>query len=393
MLACRQQKMSNVKKSIFIVAVEPSGDRLGAELIDELKPNDHVELSGIGGAAMARAGISNDYDISPLAILGFTEALKAYPKVITKVREAVDMIMDAGPDAVVLIDSWGFMIRVSKLLKRRGFAGKIIKYVAPQVWAMREGRARILARHVDHLLSIHSFDAPYFTKHGLPVTFVGNPMFDDGFTPSNKTDFKTRHNIKADSRILAVLFGSRPAEIERLMDPFLETVSRLSDMYPDLIMASPLSDGVRDMVLSHVEKDERLKKLNLLPEAEKYDLFSSADVAMACSGTVTTQLAVMGVPTVVAYKLSPVTFFFARRLFKPDYISLVNISADKLLMPEFMQGDVRADVLRDAVSQYLDDDELRIISSQALVQQAAIMKGKGGSASAKAASAILKILN
>ncbi|WP_418152769.1 hypothetical protein AB8615_04175 [Litorimonas sp. RW-G-Af-16] len=151
---------------VFILAVENSADHLGAELVTALRSQQSdLTFAGIGGRAMSAVGVPSQMDIDGLAILGFVEGLKSYPMILRKVYEAGQRIMQSGADAVVLIDSWGFMIRVAKELRKQGYTGKIIKYVAPQVWAMREGRAKILARHVDHLLTIHSFDAPYFEQY------------------------------------------------------------------------------------------------------------------------------------------------------------------------------------------------------------------------------------
>ncbi len=386
--------MTNAAQSIFLVAAEASGDQLGAGLIRSLKTNSsELQIMGIGGVRMAEAGISSDFDITPLSIMGFTEALKAYPIVRRKIKEAVHMIMAVKPDIVVLIDSWGFMIRLAEALRRANYKGKIVKYVAPQVWAMREGRAKVLADAVDHLLAIHSFDAPYFERYGLPVTFVGNPMFDDKFVSGDDgSSFRTRHNIGSSHHIAAILFGSRSSEIERLYEPFASTLAEISDRFPDWKFFSPLSDSVEKLVREKAGYDSRLSNLILLNEAEKYDLFSAAEIALACSGTVTTQLAITGVPSVVAYKLSPVTFAIAKQLFKPKFISLVNISAGEALLPEFVQKDVTPNNLTRALSRYIESPDLRSETSKALKNQAVIMKGKGGPASSRAAFAIIDIL-
>ncbi|NNE58106.1 MAG: lipid-A-disaccharide synthase [Hellea sp.] len=380
-------------RSIFLVAAEPSGDQLGAALVKELRTQSpNLTIRGIGGDAMAAQNVGDDFDITPLAIVGFTEALKAYTVVRKKVRQAVQLIMGESPSAVVLIDSWGFMIRVAHALRKAGYKGQIIKYVAPQVWAMREGRAKVLANAVDHLLSIHSFDAPYFEKHGLPVTFVGNPMFDDKFDPDSKSDFRARNDCKTD-RIMAVLFGSRPAEIEKLYDPFANTIAEIGRRYPGLKMYSPVPDSVAHLLREKLDNDTRCENLTILPEDHKYDLFGEADLALACSGTVSTQLAIMGVPAIICYKLSPVTALAAWLLFKPDYISLINISAERELMPEFVQHKCKSTNLIAALRTFIDNDVLREKTATDLMNQAAIMQGKGGPASNRAASAILQIID
>ena len=162
-----------MKKSVYIVAVENSADHLGAELIEQINLKwPDIECLGIGGLAMRSQGVLSQIDITGLAILGFVEGVKSYPFIMKRVKETVSSIMIKEPNIVVLIDSRGFMIRVAQRLKQAGYKGKIVKYLAPQVWAMREGRSKILAKSVDHLMTIHSFDAPYFEKHGLPVTYV-----------------------------------------------------------------------------------------------------------------------------------------------------------------------------------------------------------------------------
>lgn len=377
---------------VFLVAAEPSGDSLGAGLVKELRDlNPDIVIKAIGGVSMAAEGVQSDFDIKPLAIIGFTEAVRALPMVRRKVRQARDMILAENPDAVVLIDSWGFMIRVAEALKKAGYKGQIIKYVAPQVWAMRPGRARTLARFTDHLLSIQSMDPPYFEKHGLPVEFVGNPMFDEDYSPDSKGDFKLRHRIK-DNPIGTVLFGSRPAELDNLYEPFAQTLEALKVSHPDVHWFTVSPPNISEQLANFRAVDNRTAHVKGLPETEKKQLFANTDIALAASGTVTTQLAMCGVPSVVAYKLSPITFFIAKRLFKPDHISLVNISADEKLIPEFMQSDVNVENLATALARFLDDKSYRDDISRRLLAQTDIMKGKGGSASKRAAQAVLRIL-
>ena len=375
--------------SIFIVAVERSGDDLGAGLINSIEalaPN--TIMHGIGGHAMARAGVSSQYGISELSILGFVEALKSYPVVKRKVNEAVSLILSKNPAAVVLIDSWGFMLRVAWGLRKAGYKGKLIKYVAPQVWAMREGRAKVLAKAVDHLLTIHNFDAPYFERHGLPVTYVGNPVFDVDYLSGDAQAL----NIPSASKVMALMFGSRPAEIERLIGPFAETVEIVRQTYNDITIVSPISDSLTEEVKRILETDSRLSEVMFVSETQKLSVFARADVALACSGTVTTQLACAGVPTVVGYRLSPVTFHIAKKLFKPDYISIVNIAANSRLMPEYVQQDCNGKVLASAVMEYIDNPSLRADTSKALIKQTNLMRGDDNKANVRAAKAVLNII-
>jgi lipid-A-disaccharide synthase len=329
--------------------------------------------------------------------LGLVEGLKVYPVIMERVRQAADAIMDSGADAAILIDSWGFMIRVAKALKKRGYTGKIIKYVAPQVWAMREGRSKILAQYVDHLLSIHSFDAPYFTKHGLNVDYVGNPEFDEDFRAGDGAALRQEYNVDAGAPVLVLLFGSRLSEIERLATPFAVTVERLKNEMSELTIFSPVSDTIAEDVLAAASVDKRLQDVIFLGEDRKLDCFAAATAALACSGTVTTQLASAGIPTVVGYRLSAITHFIGKRIFKPDYASIVNISAGQELMPEFIQRDCTGANMAGALMPYLAIADIRAQASGALSAQIQKMRmgnkaGDSGSSSERAARAVLSVI-
>ena len=293
----------------------------------------------------------------------------------------------------MLIDGWGFMIRVAKALKKAGYQGAIIKYVAPQVWAMREGRAKILAKYVDALLSLHSFDAPYFEKHGLPTYYIGNPVFEDSFEKGDAVRLRQEFDINPDTKIIAVLFGSRLSEIQTLAKPFADTIDMIKTAYPDVCFISPVSDPISTDVKAAAGQYPRLQNIILLPEKRKWDVFASAYAALSCSGTVTSQLAYMGVPTVVAYRLNPLTYVVAKRLYKPDYISIVNIAAKSALMPEYVQADCNGKTLSQAVLDYLDDPAKHAKARKALRAQTQIMKGEGGLSYSRAAKAVLSFLH
>jgi len=377
---------------IFILAVENSADHLGAQLAQHIRAQDKtVKLMGIGGAAMRAQGVPSQMDITGLAILGFTEGLRSYPHILRRVKEAATRIMHSGADATILIDSWGFMIRVAQRLKTLGYQGQIIKYLAPQVWAMRAGRAKILAAHVDHLLTIHSFDAPYFTAHDLPVHYVGNPIFDMDYRSGEPENLRDEYNL-GDRDIVGVFFGSRPSEITRLATPFADAITQLRQSHPEVAFLSAVSNSVAKEVAAAAGADLRLQEVILLPEVRKLDVMACAYTALACSGTMTSQLAAAGVPSVVAYKLAPLTYMAAKHLYKPDYISIVNIAAGRALMPEFMQKDANGPQLAAAIAYYLDNPDKQKSASRALLEQTENMRG-ATSASAQAAQAVLSILS
>lgn len=378
---------------IYLIAVEPSADQLGADLAKAFRlAHPEVHLAGIGGAKMRSVGIPSQMEIDGLAILGITEALKKLPHVYRKIAEAADRIETAQPDAVVFLDSYGFMIRLAERLRKRGFDKTLIKYVAPQVWAMRPSRAKRVARLFDGLLTLHPFEADYFTPLGLPTHYVGNAVFDTDYRSGDADSIRKQYQL-GDQPILSVFFGSRKSEVSRLSRPFADAVMALKQAIPDLAFVSPVSDSVAEEVGAAAGADPRLNEIIFLPETAKLDVMACTTAALACSGTVTTQLACAGVPTVVAYRLSALSHAIVSPMLTLDYISMVNIAAEDALMPEFLQGQVTGDALSTALMPYLADIKKRAAVSDALIVQTDKMRGpKYVTASAQAAQAIIEIL-
>lgn len=378
---------------IFIVAVERSGDDLGAGLIKAIRNVDqNISVTAIGGSAMDEAGAPSQMSIDGLSILGFVEGIKHYPMILRKVSECCDQIIESEADAVILIDSWGFMIRVAKKLRKAGFKGKIIKYVAPQVWAMRSGRSKILARYTDLLLSIQPMDKPYFEPHGLQTVYVGNPVFDTDYR--NGSAEKIHRLVKkTDGQILSVWFGSRASEIDKLSKDFIDTIKILKRDNPNLLVVSAVANSVKRSLSSTIKANDADEIITLVDEALKKDVMAASDIALACSGTVTTQLASAGVPTIVAYRLNGLTYLAAKKLFKPSYISIVNIAADEGLMPEFIQDEATPSRLSTELTSYLNDPQKRQKASQALLSQTRKMgAGRNNRSNEKAANVILTAL-
>ena len=233
---------------IMLVATEASGDDRGAGLARALKSKlgDGIRFIGTGGAQMAAQGVRSLFDISELSILGVVDAIAAYPRATRLVDQTVELAVREQPDAVILIDSWAFSLRVAHRLRKKNPAIPLIKYVAPQVWAWRKGRARVLARAVDHLLTIHSFDAPYFEAEGLATTFVGNAALNTDFSQSDPKRLRNSLGIPATAPILIVLPGSRPSEIKRVLPAFAQAVQQLQVKFPDLEIVIPAAPTVAE---------------------------------------------------------------------------------------------------------------------------------------------------
>ena len=374
----------------MLVAAEASGDDRGAGLARALRRRlgDDVRFVGVGGARMAAEGVQSPFDISQLSILGLLEGLLAYRRVMARVEDTVALAAREKPDVVVLIDSWGFTLRVAQRLRKLDPKLPLVKYVAPQVWATRPGRAKTLATSVDHLLAIHVFDAPFFEAEGLPTTFVGNSALTLDFSQADGDRLRRELGVTPDAPVLLVLPGSRPGEIARILPPFAQAVAILKASHPDLAVVIPAAPTVAEAVKAQAGGWAHIVE----GEVGKLDAMKAATVALACSGTVTTELAMAGVPMVVGYRLGNLTHAILKHLIRTPYITLFNIAAKDFVAPELVQDDCNGQALAREVGKRLDDPELR--RRQVEAQSAALLKmGRGGpDPSEVAADAILKLL-
>ncbi|THD59769.1 lipid-A-disaccharide synthase [Phenylobacterium sp.] len=380
--------------TVMLVAAEASGDDRGAGLARALKARlgEGVRFVGVGGERMAAEGVQSPFDIAEISILGLWEGLMAYPRIVRRADETAAIAAREKPDVAVLIDSWGFTLRVAQRLRRLDPKLPLIKYVGPQVWASRPGRAKTLAGAVDHLLSIHAFDAPWFEAEGLPVTFVGNSALTLDFSGASPERLRAEIGAAPGDPILLVLPGSRRGEIEHVLPAFEDAVRRLkadrSELQVVIVAAPTVAETLKARVAGWSHRAHLVEG-----EAGKLDAMKAATVALACSGTVTTELALAGAPMVVGYRLAPIGAFVLRRLLRTRYITLFNIAAQDFVAPELIQEACTGENLAREAALRLDDPELR--ARQVAAQYAALDKmGRGGpDPSEAAADAVLKIVS
>jgi lipid-A-disaccharide synthase len=372
-----------------LVAAESSGDALGADLARALRAREpNIDLAGVGGSLMAEEGIASQADISGLAVLGFVDGLLAYSRVKRAVAASVAAILRANPDAVVLIDSWGFTLRVAQAVRAAAPDIKLIKYIGPQVWATRPGRARTLAATVDHLICIHDFETPFYKPFGLECTVCGHPAL-GRFQAGDGDAFRRGQGFKPKDKLLLVLPGSRPSEIRRIGPTLWRAAQELDRTRDDLRLVVVAARSVAKAV-----KEQAPPVARIVDEREKEDAFAAATVTLAASGTVTTEVALQGSPLVIGYKLGWITWAVARAfLFKSKYATLMNVAADAEVAPEFIQTRFTADNLVKAAGALLDDADLR--EDQVRRQDEALARmGRGGEPAAEiAAAAVFKVMD
>ncbi|MFZ4070482.1 MAG: lipid-A-disaccharide synthase [Caulobacterales bacterium] len=373
---------------IFLVAAESSGDQLGADLIGALKAKDPgLRFAAVGGPGMAQAGAQSLFDIHDLAILGLIDGVKAYARVIARADQTAAAILAEKPAAVVLIDSWGFTLRVAQRVRAAAPEIKLIKYIGPQVWASRPGRARTLAATVDHLICIHDFEVPFYTSYGLSCTVCGHPAI-SRFAPGDGASFRARHGIAADAPFALILPGSRRAELRRTGPILMAAADRLRSDCPGtelrLLVAGPVRDEARALAAAHgvsaIDED-----------GEKENAFAAATVALACSGTVTTEVGLQRTPVVVGYKLGWITWALARAfLYNAPFITLMNVAVGAEIAPEFIQTEFTPAAVAGVAMPLLCDPAAR--AAQVAAQDEALARmGKGGPRAAEiAAEAVLR---
>jgi lipid-A-disaccharide synthase len=383
--------MSRLLK-VMLVAAEASGDALGAGLARALKARLGVEVTfvGIGGPRMTEQGVQSPFDIAELSVLGWIEGLKAYGIVKRRVADTVALARSEKPDAVVLIDSWGFTIRVAKALREALPGTPLIKYVGPQVWASRPGRAKTLAASVDHLLALYAFDAPWFEREGLATTVVGSQALHVDMSGADPVAFRASRGIAASAPLLVVLPGSRPSEI-KLMTPVYEAaVARLKAADPTLEIAVIAAGTVAADVTGRVASWPF--RAHVVGEDQKYAAMRAATVALATSGTVSTELALAGTPVVVAYRFQPLSYAIMKPFFTGRYATLFNHAADEEIARELIQNDATPEKVAAEVGRLLGDPAAR--ADQAARQTAALdrMGREGRDPSEIAADALLRVI-
>jgi lipid-A-disaccharide synthase len=376
---------------IFLVAGEPSGDALGASLMAALKERTGgvVRFAGVGGDGMASQGLDSLFPMADLSVMGVAEVLPRLPRILRRLSETAREARRLRPAAVVTIDSPDFCFRLAKRLRGAGIP--LIHYVAPSVWAWRPGRARKIAAFLDHLLALLPFEPPYFEREGLACTFVGHPVVESGVDLGDGRRFRERHGITADAPLICVLPGSRRSETSRLLPIFAQAVAGLRATRPDLAAVVPVIGAVADEV-ARATADWPVPTTVVHGRADKIDAFAAANVALAASGTVALELAMAETPTVIAYRVSPISAWLARRLVRVSYANLVNLVLDRPAVPELLQEDCRPERLTVALDALLADETAKRAQVEA-GREALARLGRGGpSPGDRAAAAVLDVI-
>ena len=371
---------------LFLVAGEPSGDRLGGALIEGMRALGVApELAGVGGPAMAAARLASRFPMEELSVMGIAEVLPRLPNLLRRIRETAEAVVAMRPDALVTIDSPDFSLRVARAARKRLPELRTIHYVAPSVWAWRPGRAAKMAEVVDHVLALLPFEPPYMEAAGMSCDFVGHPVAaEPQASPAEVAALRAELAIAPGQPVLALLPGSRRGEVTRLAPIFAEVARRLRALRPELAVIVPAAPAVVGLLDERMRADEAGWPHVLDPrgfdasawEARKRAAFAAADVALAASGTVSLELAAAGTPMVIAYDANPLTVWMVRRLVRIDTATLVNLVTETRAVPEFL-GDCTAQAIVPAVEALFADPGMAAAQRAASARAMALL-GRGG---------------
>ena len=342
-----QPKMQNKKIKIFIIAGEVSGDVLGARIMQHMPDADFI---GIGGENMQSAGLKSLFPMSDLAVMGAVEVLAHARTLTRRIHETVNEIITQKPDVVVSIDAPGFAKSVIKQIRKSDAGKQLIKsglrfhhVVAPQVWAWRPGRAKKYAKTFDKLYAFFDFEIPYFTKHGLDTVAVGHPI-SDGLIGRRKPA------QKQSEKIITLVPGSRMSEVKRLLPLMHDVADMLSrNGYMGYKFVIPTVETTAEYVRN--ETSRWAVKPILVPASERYDIYGKTYIAIVASGTVSAELAMLHIPTIVVYKMNKITTWLVRQMIRVKWVSLVNILLNRGVYPEFLGPAATAENVINAVGQ------------------------------------------
>ncbi|HML34113.1 lipid-A-disaccharide synthase [Sporomusa sphaeroides] len=341
---------------IMLSVGEASGDLHGASVAAALKllePN--IELFGMGGKAMRDAGVTVNYDIAGLGVIGFVEVIQNLGKLFA-LRDNLAALMDQErPDVLVIIDYPDFNLRLAKIAKAKGIP--VVSYISPSAWAWRRGRAKEVAGLVDRLAAIFPFEAEVYREAGADVTFVGHPLVDIVKPSLSKEEAYRFFNVRPGQPVVLLMPGSRQQEVSNLLPVMLEACQQVAGQLPDCRIFLPVASTISREMLQNMIAGYTMDVT--LTTGHTYDLMGIADVAIAASGTATLETSLMGVPTVIIYKMAALTYLLGKLLVKIPNIGLPNIVAGRRIVPELLQGEANPGAIAAETLTLLTDQPVR----------------------------------
>jgi lipid-A-disaccharide synthase len=341
---------------ILISAGEASGEMYGAQLIEALRRRDpSIEFFGVGGERMRAAGCDTIVDAKDLAVVGITEILGHLPKIYGLFHKLIAEADRRKPDLAIVIDSPAFNWRVARQMKKRGVP--VVYYVCPQFWAWRQGRVRLLRKYVDKALVIFPFEEKFYRDRGVDATFVGHPLADLPKPIITREDYAANHKRDPAKPWITLMPGSRVKEVRMNLPTILESAAKLGTRYEFLLPLAPAMDTDIFRILTLTLGRIGPLAVHFVPDALPALWHSRA--AIVASGTATVEAAMMGTPFVMVYRVTPLTYFLGKPLVKVPHFAMVNLIAEKEIVPELVQHDFTAEKVVARLNQIIPDGPAR----------------------------------
>ncbi len=341
---------------VMILAGEASGDKHAAEFVEQLRQErPGIRLSGMGGQAMRRAGVDLFFDSSSIAVVGLIEVLRHWGDIKKAMNIVKNRLDETRPDLPVLVDYPEFNFKMARHAKSLGI--KVLFYVSPQIWAWRPGRIHKIGSLIDHMAVLFRFELPYYEDAGFPVSFVGHPLVDKVRLDCPRERLREDLGFAPATRVIGLFPGSRRSEISRLLPVMLESARKMQQTDPDLRFLLPVA-----ATLDHAEVQRQCAASGVdivLSQDDVYRSIGCCDAIATCSGTVTLEIALLGVPMCIVYRMSALSYLIMSRLVTIPHIGLANIVAGKPVVRELLQNDANPEQIGAELRRLLDDGEYR----------------------------------
>lgn len=361
-------------KRVMIIAGEASGDLHGAKLVRAMKDRDpDLEVAGIGGSAMRQAGARIVVDAATIAVVGITEVLSKGRSLLRGMAAAKNLLKTLNPDLLILIDFPDFNLHMAAKAKKLGIP--VLYFISPQIWAWRRGRIKKIKKRVDHMAVILPFEEAFYRQHGVPVTFVGHPLLDDRRLSNGGTDPKDPDKAP----LIGLLPGSRDKEVSRHLPVMLQAAEQLSRSMDNPCFVVSRAPSVDSSLFEKIMSESDLPARLQVTTEHVSRIFSRSRVVVAVSGTVTLEAALSGTPTVIIYRVSPLSYWMGRALIQVEHIGLVNLIAEKGVVPELIQQEVTPDNIAEHVRRMLDDPRALQKTVEELMAAQSRLGGPGAS--------------
>jgi len=346
-----------MSKTIMISAGEASGDAHAANLVKALQRIDEdIQVKAMGGQHLRDAGADILVDCSDIAVVGLVEVLIHYRKIKGVLNQLAEEIRRRPPDLLILVDYQEFNFRLARVAKQCGV--KVLFYISPQVWAWRPHRVHKFGELIDMMAVLFPFEEKFYQQANVPVRFVGNPLVDETRPQKTRQQAMQQYQLDNSRKVVGLFPGSRRGEIKRVLPIQLKSAELLKQQHPDLQFILPIAS-----TLQHEDIDPHLAAHSSLDlhvvKDRAYDVMQVCDAIITASGTATLEIALMGIPNAITYRISPISYFILKRMVTIDHIGLVNIVAEKDIVREFIQHEAQPRAIADEIDHILTDDVYR----------------------------------